>query len=150
MPSSSASSTFRIDWRPSRWLQAGLVGLGLLAAASLLVSGLPWLPAAACAVAAVAWGVVLALRERRRPSVALVLAGQGVLVRPPGSRAELLVDPQWQLRGPLAVLRARDQRGCRRSYSWWPDTLPPAARRQLRMHRDLSSRYDKPLPSVAA
>lgn len=151
MPSSSASSIFRIDWRPSRWLQAGLVGLGLMAAVSLLMSALPLVPASVAAVATIAWGAGLAWREGRRRPVVLVLAGQGVfLQREPDSQAEPLHDMRWHLRGPLGVLRARDPRGRRRSYSWWPDTLPPAARRQLRLYRGLSLHYDKPLPSVAA
>ena len=150
-PSSTASSTCRIDWRPSRWLLAGLVALGLLAAASLLMSALPPLPAALCAFIAMAWAGRLAWREGRRSPAVLVLAGQGVSIQwPRDASPEPLHDPRWHLRGPLAVLQARDHRGRRHSFSWWPDTLPPASRRQLRLHRDLSSRYDKPLPSVAA
>lgn len=150
-PSSITSSTCRIDWRPSRSLLAGLVALGLLAAASLLMSALPPIPAVLSAFAALAWAGHLAWRESRRPPCVLVLAGQGVPVQwHRGAEVEPLHDPQLHQRGPLAVLRARDSQGRRHSFSWWPDTLPPAARRQLRLLRDLSSRYDKPLPSVAA
>lgn len=150
-PSYTASSTCRIDWRPSRWLLAGLVALGLLASASLLMSALPRIPAVLSAFVALAWAGRLAWREAQRPPCALVLAGQGVPVQwLRGAEVESLHDPQLHLRGPLAVLRGRDRQGRRHSFSWWPDTLPVASRRQLRLLLDLSSRYDKPLPSVAA
>ncbi|WP_146909621.1 hypothetical protein [Arenimonas daejeonensis] len=149
--SSTASSTCRIDWRPSRWLLAGLLALGLLAAVSLLMSALPGAPAVLSSLAAIAWSACLAWREGRRSPIVLVLAGQEASVQwNPDTPPEPLLDTHWHLRGPLAVLRARDLRGCRLTFSWWPDTLPPATRRQLRLIRDLSSRYDKPLPSVAA
>jgi toxin CptA len=150
-PSSTASSTCRIDWRPSRWLLACLVALGLLAAGSLLMSAIPRVPAVLSAVAAMGWAGWLAGREAHRPRGVLVLAGQGDSIQwQQGPRAEVLHDARWQQRGPLLVLRARDDRGAGRSFCWCPDTLSPASRRQLRLHRDLSSRYDNPLPSVAA
>lgn len=150
-PSSTASSTCRIDWRPSRWLLAGLVMLGPLAATSLLMSALPRFPALLSALAALAWAGRLAWREGRRPPCTLVLAGQGASVQWRRNEApEPLHGLHWHLRGPIAVLRAHDRQGLRIGFSWWPDTLSPASRRQLRLFRDLSSRYDKPLPSVAA
>lgn len=36
-------------------------------------------------------------------------------------------------RGPLAFVRWRDPSGRIRRLAWWPDTLPPAARRELRL-----------------
>jgi toxin CptA len=148
---STASSTCRIDWRPSRWLLACLLALGLLAAASLLMSALPRIPAVLSALAAIAWAGRLAWREAHRPPVVLVLAGQGVSLQShQGPDAEPLHAPRWQQRGPLVVLRARDEHGARHSFSWWPDTLPIAARRQLHLARDPGSRHDNPLPTVAA
>ena len=149
--SSTASSTCRIDWRPSRWLLACLLALGLLAAVSLLMSALPRLPAVLFALVAIAWAGRLAWREAHRSPGVLVVAGQGAPLQwQQGPHAEMLYTPRWQQRGPLVVLRARDERGVRRSFSWWPDTLPAAARRQLRLARDPGSRHDNPLPAVAA
>jgi toxin CptA len=150
-PSSTASSTCRIDWRPSRWLLSGLVVLGMLAAVSVLMSALPQGPALLSALAAITWAGRLVWREARRPPTVLWMAGQGASVQwHPDVPPEPLRALHWHLRGPLAVLKARDHHGRRHCFSWWPDTLPAATRRQLRLFRDLSSRYDKPLPSVAA
>jgi toxin CptA len=38
---------------------------------------------------------------------------------------------QW--RGPLAFLRWRDSDGRMHRLAWWPDVLPVAARRELRL-----------------
>jgi toxin CptA len=38
---------------------------------------------------------------------------------------------QW--RGPLAFLFWRDRQGRPQRLSWWPDTLPAASRRELRL-----------------
>ncbi len=135
--SSSASVRFRpasavearIEWRPSRWVLAALLSLGALAACSLLASEMPAPVAWPAALAALAWTVRCARREAARPAQSFVFRGGGpVLVD--GVAVEGLV-LQW--RGPLAFARWRDGDGrvCRRS--WWPDTLPPARRRELRL-----------------
>lgn len=134
MPSStrrsSASSSCRLEWRPSR-LQLGLLALIVaLAAFSVLHCALPaalaW-PAAGLVCVCGGWQL---RREWRRPVRSLVfgpsfgLQVDGVVVE----RARL----HW--RGPLAFLRWR-RPGARRdeALAWWPDTLPPAQRRELRL-----------------
>ena len=68
----------------------------------------------------------------------LGMASGGVASMP----ARVLVDgvavaqPRLQWRGPLAVLSWRDAGGHSRYRSWWPDTLPPARRRELRLAAD--------------
>jgi toxin CptA len=151
MSSSAPSSTFRIDWRPSRWLVAGLAGLGLLAAAALMLSDLSGLPAASLAALSLFQGLRLALGEARRPACRLVRDGTAGEWRVDAGRvATPLQDVRWQLRGPLAVMRGRDNSGRRCQFTWGPDTLSPSARRQLRLAGVVSSRSDKPLPAVAA
>ena len=151
MSSSAPSSTFRIDWRPSRWLAAGLAGLGLLAAASLMLSNLPGLPAASLAALSLLQGLRLGFRERRRPACRLVREDASGWWRvDAGGGVTPLQDVRWQLRGPLAVMRGREGSGRRCQFTWGPDTLSPSARRQLRLAGVVSSRSDKPLPAVAA
>jgi plasmid maintenance system antidote protein VapI len=41
------------------------------------------------------------------------------------------VEVQW--RGPLAFVSWKGRDGRRQRLSWWPDTLPPARRRELRL-----------------
>ena len=118
----------QLPWRPSRWVVWTLRSFGPLGAFSLLVSDLPltlgW-PAAAF-VLAIAWRA--ARREARRPGHLLTIAadGRACLDGQPLDRARL----QW--RGPLAFLQWRDGRRLR-ALSWWPDTLPPDVRRELRL-----------------
>ena len=135
-PSSSASApppadgpgAARIHWRPSRYVTRTLLAFGPLGALSLLVSDLPlalgW-PAAAL-VLVLAWRA--ARREASRPHRAVAITPDGCVLldgRPlPGARL------QW--RGPLAFLQWREGRRLR-ALSWWPDTLPPDARRELRL-----------------
>ncbi len=150
--SSGTSSSFRIDWRASRWLVAGLAGLGGLAALALMLSDLPRWLAAAMALLCLARGLMLARREWGRAPCTLVFT--------PATPAWHMIDAngqqaplqglRWQLRGPIAVMRGRDVNGRRCQFVWGPDTLCASRRRQLRLAGVVSSRYDKPLPAVAA
>ena len=125
---SSSGSAVSIDWRPSRWVVATLWCFGPLGALSLLVSDLPgavaW-PAAALAVA-LAWRA--AARESRRPPSTIAWPAGA----PPRLDGRPLHGARLQWRGPLAFLQWREGRRLR-ALSWWPDTLPPAARRGLRL-----------------
>ena len=152
MSSSAPSSTFRIDWRPSRWLAAGLAGLGLLAAAALMLSDLPEPVALALAAASLEQGLRLGRREWRRPPCRLVRAdaASGWQQGNADGGVTPLRDVRWQLRGPLAVMRGRDARGRRCQFTWGPDTLCASVRRELRLAGVVSSRSDNPLPAVAA
>ncbi|MGN6513577.1 MAG: hypothetical protein ACTHKZ_08425 [Lysobacteraceae bacterium] len=105
------------------------MALGLFAASSLLASempgGLAW-PLAAFAAARGAW---LAHRHRRQPARVLCwVAG-----RPPELDGAPLSAAVLHWRGPLAFLRWRDASGRMRRLAWWPDTLPQAARRELKL-----------------
>ncbi|MDI9240184.1 hypothetical protein QLQ15_14840 [Lysobacter sp. LF1] len=106
-----------------------LVMLGLLGAISLLLSGMPWPASIPLALLAAGQGMWAARREWTRSPVWLVIpaSGQATLGGHP------LHDWDLQWRGPMAFLRFRGQDGRRQHLSWWPDTLPPAARRELRL-----------------
>ncbi|MBO9882237.1 hypothetical protein [Xanthomonas sp. D-109] len=128
--SSLPSAPCRLDWRPSCWLLAALTLLGVLAPLSLLGSDLPprlaW-PAAVLALLYAAW---LLRREAGRAPRTLVLpVGAGA----PRVDGVAVSDLQVAWRGPLAFVCWRDAQGCTQRLAWWPDTLPPAARRELRL-----------------
>lgn len=140
MASSRTSSTCRIEWRPSRLRGACLVGIGVLAGASVLLSDAPPFAAGALAFALPAYSSWLAWREGRRPHATLVWRpgeAQALLLEAGAMRRLDTLNVRW--RGPLATLGARDEAGKLRRLSWWPDTLPPPARRALRLAADGSS-----------
>lgn len=128
--SSNASAPCRLDWAPSRWLTAALLALALLAPLSLLASDLPAVVALPLALLAGIRGVRELRRHARQPPRALVVpAGAGVARCDEVSMASLHV--RW--RGPLAFLRWRDPDGRVQRLVFWPDTLPVAARRELKL-----------------
>ena len=147
MASSPASSTFRLDWRPSRVLALSLVLIGLLAGAALLASRLPPAVRPPAALLAMAQGLRLARLEAGRASVTLAWAGGDHPLRIQG---QVLAAPRLHLRGPLAVLTARDADGRVQRFCWWPDTLSPGLRRQLRLAASVSSRSENPLAQLSA
>jgi toxin CptA len=107
-----------------------LLALGPIAAFALLASDLPRVAAWPLAGAVLAFAGWRAWREANLPRRLLVLPGNG-------SRATLdgqpILQAQVQWRGPLAFLRWRDRQGRSQRLSWWPDTLPQASRRELRL-----------------
>ena len=123
------TDTGAIAWRPSRWLLAALVLLTLLAPIAILASEMPRIAAWPLAVVACAYGTVLVRREVRRPARMLCFAGNG-RVEVDGEGVDGF-ELAW--RGPLAFARWRDTDGRMQRLAWWPDTLPPAARRELRL-----------------
>jgi toxin CptA len=127
---SSASVSCRLEWRPSRWVIGALLILGLLSAFSVLASAMPRLAAWPLAVAAVAFGCRLAHREWRAPHLALFFPGNELPVMLDGQPLDK-AEVQW--RGPLAFLVWWDRQGRPQRLSWWPDTLPAASRRELRL-----------------
>ncbi len=131
---SNASAPCRLEWRPSRLLAAALAVL-----TSEMPRGLAW----PLAVAAGLRGLHLARRETRRPVQAWVFPADG-RVTVDGLRVH---EPTLVWRGPLAILRWRDGQGRRHGLGWWPDTLPVAARRELRLAADLAdaSRGRRPM-----
>lgn len=127
---SSASAPCRLEWRPSRWLIAALCFLGLFAAVSLLASdlapGLAW----PSAVVALFYGVWLARRESLKSARDVVIAGDASSVEVDGEPVE---DFRVAWRGAIVFARWRDSEGGVRRLVWWPDTLPPGPRRELRL-----------------
>ena len=121
---SSASDRCRLEWRPSRWVTGALRALALLAPLAVLASEMPRIGAVPLAAAAFGCGTVLALREARKPPRELSWpAGRGV----PELDGRPLDGAVLEWRGPLAFLHWPGGR-----LSWWPDTLPPDKRRELR------------------
>ena len=104
--------------------------LGVLAALALTGSALPPAMARAAAALAIAHAAWLAWREARRPVRTLVWPAAS---QPPTLDGQALGEARLHWRGPLAFLRWRDAAGRRRDLAWWPDTLPPGARRELRL-----------------
>jgi toxin CptA len=119
----------RLEWRPSRWLAGAQAMLGALAALSLPMSALssPW--DAIGSALAVAWGLFSARRILSAPPRLLVWPATGA----PRVDGIAIDDARLHWRGPLAFLEWRDASGRRRRLSWWPDTLPPERRRELRL-----------------
>ena len=127
---SSASVPCRFEWRPSRWVLAALCLLGVLAAASLLASDLPGRAAWPLAAITLGYGAWLAYRESRSPSHEVVIRDAGAQVEIDGERVD---DFRVEWRGVLAFARWRGDKGRVHRLAWWPDTLPSAARRELRL-----------------
>lgn len=127
---SSVSASCRLEWRPSRWVTGALLALGLLAALAVLASGMPRLMAWPLAVSALAYACWRARRESKLPSRALFLPGNELPATLDGLPIE---QARVRWRGPLAFLLWRDRQGRPQRLSWWPDTLPAASRRELRL-----------------
>lgn len=126
----SKSAVCRFDWHPSRWLTAAICVLASLAAFSLLASDLPRTLAWPLAFLAIGWGLGEVRRYARQPSrTFLIPAGAGEACCD-GVRMDAL---QVFWRGPLAFLRWRDPTGTTRRLAFFPDTLPAATRRELRL-----------------
>ena len=106
--SSNASAPCRLEWRPSRWLIAMMGALALLAALSALACDLPRWAAWPLAGLALAHGLRLARRERRRPGRMVVIADAGAAVSIDGVQVEAFA-VHW--RGPLAFASWRDGQG---------------------------------------
>lgn len=100
-----------------------------LAAFSAIASDLPRAVAWPLAVVALGHGLRLAWRERRKPARAVVIS-EVAIVSIDGVRVEGFA-VQW--RGPLAFAHWQDRAGATQRLDWWPDTLPSASRRELRL-----------------
>jgi len=134
MTSSPAWSNCRIDWRPSPGFAWALRGLGALAALGCWLSALPQAGKPLAALAALAAGAWLAQRYRRLPPGLLRFdAGKGRgewNFAFAGESCPVLV---LRLRGPIAILAARDGQGRVHWRHWWPDLLHTEQRRCLRI-----------------
>jgi len=104
--------------------------LGILAAFSVLASEMPRLAAWPLALSALAFGLWRAWRESRSPACEFFFPGNDLPAMLDGAPIES-VEVQW--RGSLAFVRWQGRDGRSRRLSWWPDTLPAARRRELRL-----------------
>lgn len=149
-PSSPASGTCRLEWRPSRLLVVALVVLALTAAGAVSASALPspWRGVLAALVAL--HGLLAARREAGRPACTVTLAGAGALVVTAGADAARLQGVSIDFRGPLVRLQGRDRRGRTIRLLWWPDTLDADGRRRLRRAARSGIVMSTTLPSMAA
>ncbi len=128
--SSIRSAPCRIDWQPSRWVGAMLWSLALLAPFSLLMSDLARAWAWPLALVVAAGGVLEAVRHRaQRPCALVIPTGHGQ----PTCDGQPMLSLKIAWRGRLAFLRWCDPDGRVRRLSFWPDTLPFASRRELRL-----------------
>ncbi|MFT3762720.1 MAG: hypothetical protein QM761_08970 [Pseudoxanthomonas sp.] len=120
----------RLEWRPSRWLLAALALISLLAAFSVLASEMPRIAAWPLALAALGYGIWTIRREAGRPAREFVFPGNASPAMLDGRPLEA-VRVHW--RGPLAFVQWREADGRAGRLSFWPDTLPPPRRRELRL-----------------
>ena len=127
---SSASVSCRLEWRPSRCVIGAMVVLGISAAFCVLATSMPAWAAWPLSASALAFGLRQARKESRLPSHTLFFPGNELPVTLDGVPIDK-VTLQW--RGTLAFLHWRDRRGRLVRLSWWPDTLPAASRRELRL-----------------
>ncbi len=128
--SSSTSAVCRLEWRPSRWGLSALVVLSLSAPVAVLASQMPRAIAWLLAGFALVHGGWLVVRERGQPRRQLVWpAGTG----PVTVDGEPVAEPTLQWRGPLAFLQWREHGGGVQRLVYWPDTLPAARRRELKL-----------------
>jgi len=127
---SSASAPCRFEWRPSRWLIAGLCVLAVLAGVSPLASDLAPRQAWSLGALALGYGLWLAYRQSRKPLHDIVIHDADGRVEVDGERVD---DFHVDWRGVLAFARWRDREGRSHRRVWWPDTLPADARRELRL-----------------
>ena len=160
-PSSPGSAPCRLEWRPSRWLQAALVLLSALAPLAVMDSHMPRLMAWPLALASLGIGLRQAWVEARRPRRLLVLAaasrsrpasGGAARDMPVAASPDQLDGRPFRLlavawRGPLAFVHGLDGDGRACRLAWWPDTLPPGARRELRLAvaARTASRHRRPM-----
>ncbi len=121
-----------------------LLALGAFAAISVVISEMPRSFAWPLALVAAGYGTWLARRESHRPPHQLVWPIDGS----PLLDGLALHDAHLHWRGPLAFLRWRDGEGHLQHLAWWPDTLPPRSRRELRLAA-ASSVGTRPAASMA-
>ncbi len=92
---------------------------------------MPWWLAAPASLIAVAHAIGLVWRYRAMPDCMLLFPGNPDA--PVLKDGEALAAARLEWRGPLAFLHWRTPQGKARHLVWWPDTLPPARRRELRL-----------------
>jgi toxin CptA len=128
-PSCRRSSPCRLEWRPSRWQAAAHVLFAVLMPWAVLATHLTgparWPMALLAAGVAAGQGI----RYVRRPRCHLLIPADDAPAEVDGQLVERLA---LHDRGPLLQLTWRSN-GRRQARLFWPDTLSPTARRELRL-----------------
>ncbi|PPT32430.1 MULTISPECIES: hypothetical protein [Xanthomonas] len=120
----------RLEWRPSRGLVCALGVLSALALWALWRSGVPlWLAVLLSVYAVVAGGRSLRVLLRSPAREVIVPWGQ----TPASVDGKQVQGLQVAWRGPIAVVSWTGPDARRRRLHFWPDTLPVAQRRELRL-----------------
>ncbi|GAB3318144.1 hypothetical protein GCM10027564_29350 [Luteimonas notoginsengisoli] len=111
-------------------LVAALMSLAVGAAFAVFVSEMPRVASWPLAVAALVHGVWLAWREAHARPVELVIPHAPARATVDGQAVDELA-VRW--RGPIAFVQWRVGGGRWRRHAFFPDTLPAARRRELRL-----------------
>ncbi|MBB5863299.1 hypothetical protein [Xanthomonas sp. 3058] len=149
MPTTPHSSPIfapcRLEWRPSRGLVCALSLLSALALWAVWRSGVPlWLEALLSVYALLAGGH--ALRQLLRSPVRQVVVPWSPT--PASVDGEQVQRLQVAWRGPIAVVSWTRLDTRRQRLHFWPDTLPAAQRRELRLAARAHAISSRP-PQVA-
>ncbi|HMB57320.1 MAG TPA: hypothetical protein VKM35_08945 [Arenimonas sp.] len=137
MTSLNESLSCRIDWRRSRLFCAGLSLMIALALVSIWLSALPAWLMYLTALMSIAHGLFVLRREWQRPDgTVLIRSDDDVALLNFGAGAESWHGVTIRFRGPVGSLTGCDGNGRHRHLRWWPDTLPAASRRNLRLVAD--------------
>ncbi|MFT4179462.1 MAG: hypothetical protein QM612_08370 [Thermomonas sp.] len=127
---SNVSEACLFESQPSRHVGVWLLALAVLAPFCLIASNLPrgWAWPLACVA------LIASLRDMRnylrQPVCTLrIPAGRGAVT----SDDAHIDDLRLRWRGPLAFFDWRDGDGRRRRLVFWPDRLPAATRRELKL-----------------
>ena len=128
-PSSPGSAPCRLEWQPSRWQCCVLIAMGALMPWALGATDLPTPWGLASGLVAMAGTWLEAWRYARRPGCMFVIPADDDPAQVDDAPVEEL---QMRRRGPLVQLAWRQQ-GRRHWRLFWPDTLPPAQARELRL-----------------
>lgn len=127
--SSPGSAPCRLEWRPSRWQCGAQLLMTALAPWALYRTAVPDGWHGPAAVLAVAWGLAQAWRYWHAPTRSIVIPPYDAPAQVDG---EPVQDLQLSDRGVLLQVAWRC-RGRRHWRLFWPDTLSPAQRRELRL-----------------
>ncbi|MFY0184043.1 hypothetical protein ACTT2I_06070 [Stenotrophomonas sp. PUT21] len=128
-PSSPGSAPCQLEWQPSRWQCRALIAMGALMPWALWATDLPTPWGLASGFVAMAGTWLEAWRYARRPGCMFVIPADEGPAQVDDAPVE---DLQMRRRGPLVQLAWRQQ-GRRHWRLFWPDTLPQAQARELRL-----------------
>ncbi|WP_261997386.1 hypothetical protein [Stenotrophomonas sp. Ste96] len=129
LPSSPGSAPCQLEWHPSRWQCRALIAMGALMPWALWATELPAPWGLALGLVAMVGTWLEAWRYARGPGCAFLIPLHDEPAQVDGEAVE---DLQMRRRGPLLQLRWRYE-GRRHWRLFWPDTLPAAQARELRL-----------------